>query len=254
MILLLQLTCCTPSAWELQQEDHESYSPSGIDTIVGSEKAPVYYIESLSASNKAIVIFPDIYGFSSRLRKIADTLAAKGFHVMLLDCFHGDTAEGKPDLLAWLTKFPHESILQDINAGLEFLLTKGVKEGEVSAIGFCWGGWAIAKSASEGISWKSGVSPHPSTKLEKFAFGMDEELMFSKVSMPFLLMPAGEDPDILKPGSSVVKKLEEAGGASVPFESMRHGWVSRGDLSIPDVKENIEKALAQMLEFIEKQY
>eukprot|EP00957_Ditylum_brightwellii_P083744 6365495-Ditylum_brightwellii.AAC.1 len=54
-------TCCTPSAWELQQEDHESYSPSGIDTIVGSEKAPVYYIESLSASNKAIVIFPDMY-------------------------------------------------------------------------------------------------------------------------------------------------------------------------------------------------
>lgn len=246
--------CCTPSAWQLLQKEDESYQPTGLDTTIGSVKVPVYYTESPTASNKAIVVFPDIYGFNTRSRKIADTLAAKGFHVLLLDCFHGDTAEGKPDKVAWVSKFSYELVAQDINAGIDFLTKKGVTDSEIATIGFCWGGWAIAKSASEGISWKCGVSPHPSTKIEKLVFGMDEDLMFSKVSMPFLLMPAGDDPDNLKPGSDRVKKLEGAGGGSVPFESMRHGWVSRGDLSIPDVKENVEKALTQISAFIEKHH
>ena len=74
--------------------------------------------------------------------------------------------------------------------------------------------------------------------------------MLEKYPMPFLLMPAGDDPDLLKPGSSVVDMLEEKGGKSVPFPRMVHGWTSRGDLSKDEVKEDAEKALQLATDFI----
>ena len=44
--------------------------------------------------------------------------------------------------------------------------------------------------------------------------------MLGKINFPFLLLPAGNDPDYLKPGSDIVKQLEEKGGTSLPFEKM----------------------------------
>lgn len=250
-----KLACCTASAWiKVQDENNIAESYDGLDTCIGTVEVPVYYTESPIVSNKAIVIFPDVYGITNRVRAIGDTLAAKGYHVMVIDCYRGETIEGNPDIKMWLAKFPFDSVLTDINAGFEYLLGKGVDQDKIGAIGFCWGGWAIAKSASEGVAWKCAASPHPSTKIEKLVFGRDEQMMLLKVSMPFLILPAGDDPDILKPGSEVVKRLEDAGGMSVCFDAMRHGWTTRGNLSIPDVKKDVEKALTLVSDFIEKHY
>mmetsp|Transcript_13499 Transcript_13499/g.15905 ORF Transcript_13499/g.15905 Transcript_13499/m.15905 type:complete len:259 (+) Transcript_13499:19-795(+) len=249
--------CCPASAWaKIENQDDEADSYNGIDTSIGTVEVPVYFTECPTASNKAIVIFPDVFGITNRIRAIGDTLAAKGYHVMALDCYRGETVESNPnpDIKTWLAKFQYDSVSADINAGFVYLSGLGVDQDNISAIGFCWGGWAIAKSASEGVAWKCAASPHPSTKIENSIFGRDEEMMLSKVSMPFLLLPAGNDPDILKPGSEVVKKLEETGGMSVCFDAMRHGWTTRGDLSRPAVKKDVEKALTLVSDFIEKEY
>ncbi len=182
------------------------------------------------------------------------------------DCFRGETLETNPDILQWLKKYPIDTVMRDIKFCQEYIETKCARmdddnngsnnnnhlELNYSSIGFCWGGWAIAKSAAEGVTWKSSVSCHPSTKIESFVFGNDEKSMMKRINMPFLLLPAGNDPDNLKPGSEAVEDLKRYGGNSILFENMVHGWVSRGDLSQDDVKADAEKALTFALDFLEE--
>jgi dienelactone hydrolase len=190
------------------------------------------------------------YGVTNRVRAIADTIASEGYVVLVVDCYYGDTVVKTPDMVEFLSKFSYDKISKEIGAAIDFLVSKSVDKESIAALGFCWGGWAIAKSASEGVCWKCAVSPHPATKVEGFIWKNDEKAMFEKFPMPFLLMPAADDPDLLKPGSSVVDLLEEKGGKSVPFPRMKHGWVSRGDLSKDEVKEDAEKALQLATDFI----
>lgn len=195
---------------------------------------------------------PVRYGPTNRVKIIGDTLASKGYNVVIVDCFHGETAEKnlQGNLVEWLAKFPWSTISKDIHAVIGYIVEQGVERDSIAAIGFCWGGWAIAKSSSQGVLWKCAVSPHPSTKLENMLGGKEAEMM-SKVNMPFLLMPAGNDPDNLKEGSDIVKKLKEKGGNSVTFDRMIHGWASRGDLSKVEIKEDVDKALTMALDFVQ---
>lgn len=175
------------------------------------------------------------------------------------DCFRGETIETIPDLPTLVKRSPIDVVMKDANACTEFLKSKSDAEsGEdsskllIGSIGFCFGGWAIARSTAEGFSWDCAVSPHPATKLEAFVFGNDEAAMFEKVKIPFLLLPAGDDLDNIKPGSDIVKELAKSGGESVLFERMAHGWVTRGDLKQSDVKEDADKALSLSLDFFNK--
>lgn len=189
------------------------------------------------------------WGITNRVRVIADTFSAEGYNVLVIDCYYGDTIGKTPDLMGFLGKYPYSKISDEIQAAIGFLVSKDVDKAHISALGFCWGGWAIAKSASEGVEWKCAVSLHPSTKIEAFIFKRDEAEMLGKCKMPFFLMPAGDDADLIKPGSYVVTKLEENGGKSIPFPEMKHGWASRGDDS---VKDDIEKAFKLATEFFDE--
>jgi dienelactone hydrolase len=237
---------------------------------LSSSETPVYYTSptrtedeesSNNNNNRGIVLFTDVWGFTPRAFEICDFFASKGgYHVISPDCFRGETkgTHGNEDMAAWLRKFPYHNLVKDdISACLDFLHNHcqvPSTDNNIGAIGFCWGGWAIAKSASEGIPWKVGVSPHPSTKIERAAFDGDEEAMLEKVSMPFLLLPAGNDAENLKPGSETVKALESKGGKSILFDEMVHGWVTRGDQNDENtaVKRDADAALQHALDFFKK--
>ena len=62
--------------------------------------------------------------------------------------------------------------------------------------------------------------------------------------MPVLLMPAGNDADLVKPDGEGATAIRKSGGESVLFADMLHGWVSRGDLNEPNVKRDTESAMA----------
>lgn len=198
------------------------------------------------------------WGPSDRLRRLADTFSQSGYHAIIPDSFRGETVDSHPNFVEWAGKFTFEDVVKkDLEAVLNYLHIEGnvsPKDDNIAIIGFCWGGWVIAKSASEGFPWKCGVSMHPATKLESFVFHRDETAMMGKINMPFLLLPAGNDEENLKPGSPVVEKLREKGGDSIVFERMVHGWVSRGDIGQPDVREDIDKALDLTVKFIEKNF
>ena len=184
------------------------------------------------------------------------------------DCLRGQTKSNNnfPNFIQWLQQYNIDLIMKDIDCCINYVQNKinkehgildnegGIKNVEltIGTIGFCWGGWVIAKSTCCGMKWKCGISPHPSTKLEQLVFNNDERILFHNVTMPFLLLPAGDDMNNLKPGGEFVEieKFKSMGGRSILFERMNHGWVTRGDLSLTEVKEDAGKALILCLDFL----
>ena len=41
--------------------------------------------------------------------------------MLLSDPFYGDTAAGKPDIMAWITGFPYEKVGKDVEACVKYL-------------------------------------------------------------------------------------------------------------------------------------
>mmetsp|Transcript_93870 Transcript_93870/g.269074 ORF Transcript_93870/g.269074 Transcript_93870/m.269074 type:complete len:240 (-) Transcript_93870:247-966(-) len=222
----------------------------GVEGKLG--ELPIY---SVGSGAKAILIIPDIFGWSTdkgRFFGIADTLAAQGFKVLLSDPFHGDSAVGKSDIMGWIGSYPYEkNIGTDIEACVKSLQDDGCTS--VGVVGFCWGVWAFCKAASLGVPFKCGVGPHPSTRLEGVFAGADgEQAMIDKIEMPVLLMPAGNDPENLMEGGSVAEALAKKGGKSIKFPDMAHGWVCRGDMSDATVTRDVEAAMKHMVEFFKE--
>mmetsp|Transcript_32629 Transcript_32629/g.91642 ORF Transcript_32629/g.91642 Transcript_32629/m.91642 type:complete len:245 (+) Transcript_32629:88-822(+) len=237
--------CCPAGSWPACKAP-DAYEPKGTTDKIGD--LPIYHV---GQGEKGVLLLPDVFGWSSNLGRlcgIADTLADQGFQVLMSDPFYGDTAAGKPDVLAWILTHPWEkNVATDIGACMKFLGDKGCTR--IGSVGFCWGVWANCKAASSGVPLKCIVGPHPSTRLEG-AFGRDEQAMMEKVEVPVLLMPAGNDPETLKPGGAIAEALAKKGGKSIPFPDMAHGWCARGDLSNPDVARDNEAAVKHMCEFL----
>mmetsp|Transcript_6284 Transcript_6284/g.17512 ORF Transcript_6284/g.17512 Transcript_6284/m.17512 type:complete len:245 (-) Transcript_6284:104-838(-) len=239
--------CCPPNSWPALKTS-EAYTRKGEVQKIG--ELDIYVV---GEGKKGILILPDIFGWSAkggRFFGIADTLADKGYFVVVSDPFYGDTADGKPDIVEWIKTFPYEDkIGRDIEECVKFLETNGCEA--IGFAGFCWGMWAGCRAASLGVPFKCGVGAHPSTRLEG-VFGGSEQDMMEKVKCPILLMPAGNDPDNLKDGGSIAQAMVVNGGATITFADMTHGWVCRGDLSDAMVRRDVEAAIAHMVEFFGK--
>lgn len=253
--------CCATDSWPPLPDDDKTDEAQGetisVDSAAAVGTLSAYYVEPKqqgdASSTKGIVLLGDVYGRTSRMEGICDYFAAKGnYHVIMPDCFRGETiADSKVPFAEWLNKFPFDNhVGEDLDACMKFLASKGITS--VGGIGFCWGGWALTKASSCGIGLLCGTSPHPSIKIESLIFQNSQEDMASKVQIPVLLMPAGNDPDNVKPGGTVTKILESKGGKVLPFPDMVHGWVTRGDYGNADVKRDAEIALSVALEFFGK--
>uniref|UniRef100_A0A7S0T6C9 Dienelactone hydrolase domain-containing protein n=1 Tax=Erythrolobus madagascarensis TaxID=708628 RepID=A0A7S0T6C9_9RHOD len=247
-------SCCPATAWPALQAPAD-YNPRGESITLGSD-LPAYTMSppaGVSATGGGVIVLPEVFGFSGRLRGICDTLADEGFHVIMLDCHRGSTVADGPDIKTWVGKYPYESVVEpDLNAAIAWLKTeKGAAK--VGCVAFCWGVWAACKASSCGVEFACCVGCHPSTKLENFAFDRSEVEMMKLVKAPLCLMPAGDDPDVIKPGGEIADHLLSAGDNQVVvFDEMRHGWVSRGDLGDATVKRDVEKATTLMLIFLKK--
>lgn len=210
----------------------------------------VYVVEppAREGETSAVIVLPEVFGWDGRLKGICDTLAGEGYFVVMPDCHRGTTKDSTDDFLEWVKSYGWENVVKnDFDTLLAFLAERQVT-GRVGAIGFCWGAWAFCKASSEGVPLACGVGPHPSTRLEGM-MGGDELTMMQAVKMPVLLMPAGNDPDNVKPEGEVAAAIIAAGGASVEFPEMSHGWVSRGDISEAAVARDVEVAMRKGIEY-----
>lgn len=260
--------CCPPGS--LGEAAAQNEGRRGVEKA--TEKGLDYY--EVGEGSDVIVLMTDVFGWKSgRHRIICDDLAEAGFHVFMPDYFHGSPAayvpEGPFKILTYLpemarvamqaplmvykirsrfsaAKVVDRDILGDMLPTIRQQLGEDIK---LACFGFCFGGWVIGKACASG-EFACGVSCHPSFQPEVL-FGGSEESVARRVKKdcPILLMPAGNDSAKLKPGGKCMQILGE-NSESVPFPSMIHGWVTRGDRSKPKVKAAQDEALERVKTFV----
>lgn len=209
------------------------------------------------------------YGFQNRLYAICNQFATDlNCYIVVMDNFRGETKDDHPDIWAWTSRHPYEAdaddknvhpVKKDIEATIQHINKEyGIPQFEISAMGFCWGVWAMTKASAE-FSFKCAIGFHPSLRFEEM-FGRDiKEMMRTAVKVPHLYCVAGNDPDYIKDGGYITVMLEESNHQTegdtmkprcVQFPEMSHGWVSRGDTGVKKVKEDADEALRLASEFL----
>jgi dienelactone hydrolase len=99
----------------------------------------------------------------------------------------------------------------------------------------------------------AGVIAHPSIHLENY-LGRSAVALCEKAKRPILLMPAGNDPEDYLEDGAMFQALKKNNPDSEThlFKDVVHGWVPRGDLNDPVVKENVELAMSRTYAYFAK--
>lgn len=241
-----------------------SVQNDGFEISVPTEYAgnmTIYHVVPQNPSTKAIIVNYDINGMNmGRLRSVCDQLAQDtGFHVIMPDFFrNGDgimNYGGFPFTDAgfmWFAQFNSQRVLNDTNVVYEYMKDAGYKIDSYGSTGYCWGAWAGLWQGTTG-QLSAHVSAHPSYQVEDF-IGSGLQNLTLAVNTPVMIIAAGNDPETVKSGGVVESWLQSAGNyvEIVEFPEMEHGWVPRGNVSIPAVAEGVQGALKNTVEFFQK--
>jgi len=245
-------SCCPKDSWPELKLDYvcTGHDETFIDLPL--------YVNGDPSRKKAIVLLTDVFGPpGGRTKAIADHFALEGYYAVVPDFFRGYYLPSFPEFIDWGRQFPYENKLQnDVRDRLlPFLQSKGIES--VGLIGFCYGCWVVfnicADESFDLSMIKCGVNCHPSLGVETRIFERDPLPLVRRVRVPQLLLPAGNDPDDVKPGGEVLRILgeKEFGGdcETVVFPEQQHGWVVRGDLNVEATKRDCELAIERALHY-----
>lgn len=156
------------------------------------------------------------------------------------------------EFMAWIPTVTWDSVKAKLQSIFAVFALKGITN--ISIIGFCWGAWVAMRAAAdfEGI-FKAACCAHPAIHLEQYAYGGDLVALGSKVTIPVLLLPAGNDPEIYSEEGAFTVELKKNNAKSATtseYKDMKHGFLPRGDLSDTAVASKVTQALNEMCEFI----
>lgn len=205
-----------------------------------------YLTGDVSRGGRAVLIIPDVYGFSiPNTRLYADQLAAEGMLVLLPDIFHGDAlSEGfsKSQFAEWMQKHPQD---MQVNQ-LDRLLTdmhQQYKPRSVSCIGFCWGGLhACMLASSDRVS--AAVVAHGSFITKAVVEAVKQPLLFLFADKDQMI-PEGFRKEIEE---ILAKKQQPTKGKLYPGAT--HGWTIRGDPSDSKQREDAADAFAETVSWL----
>ncbi|XP_006794804.2 carboxymethylenebutenolidase homolog, partial [Neolamprologus brichardi] len=140
--------------------DRMEYGALGQEVQIEHFKA--YVVKPSTASDKAIIIIQDIFGWQlPNTRYMADMLAANGYIAICPDFFVGkepwSPTKDWSNFQEWLQDKKPTAINKEVDAVLKFLKNQcGAKH--VGVVGFCWGGVATHYLALLYPEIKAGVS------------------------------------------------------------------------------------------------
>ncbi|KAH9147455.1 hypothetical protein LEN26_004717 [Aphanomyces euteiches] len=225
------MSCCPPNSLP-PNPTKSDHTP----TRVGS--TDIFFYDNPS-SDRLVLVFTDIYGPDSGRTKDNCVKLSKLYKVALLD-LAVDYLTHPSQLAPWIPNKTFESFLPKINEVVAYFKSEhGVTK--FGAMGYCMGAWIVAKySATRGNVLSAGSSFHPSWVFEHFFHGEGSGAKIAEqITVPQLILTAGNDVDWIKPGGDVDKILASRGVPSVlrEFPDVLHGWVIRGDLSDPVIAE-----------------
>lgn len=221
------------------------------------------FYQTGAASSAAIILFPDVWGWhSGRTRLMADDLTRGGYRVyvpkLLQPALEGgtdgdglppdfDLAERGGDFGPWVTQIPFAGSVQPkVEALIAYAKEQGAST--IGVVGCCWGGWAAFHTSAICADVVCGVIFHPSCQLEGMFGGKVEELC-ERVQCPMYFLPAtGDAPELYGLEGSLTTILKRKFGDKAKtklFADMSHGWVPRGDITVPEVKRDVQLAMEE---------
>jgi len=242
------MSCCPSDAWG--QLDPKDYTPKG--TIETVEDLDIYRV---GEGEKTIIWNYDIFGINAgRTKLLADLFASKGYQVLIPDYYR--KGEGRnpfvdKDLMEFIkARTIWDNLQKD---WLEKIRPYAEKHGakRFGAIGTCWGTYMVLKLGGlpdvfAGVSW------HPShAPIAKNMLGEDLKELFASITAPQLFMPAGGDaPEDMADG--LAKEVMGDKLKVVECLDMKHGWTTRGDISDPNTKRDLDLAIKEALDHFGK--
>ncbi|XP_059182637.1 carboxymethylenebutenolidase homolog [Centropristis striata] len=224
----------------------------GLGQEVQIEHIKGYVVNPTSASDKAIIVIQDIYGWQlPNTRYMADMLAANGYIAVCPDFYVGKEP-WNPSLdwskfEEWLEDKKATNINKEMDAVLRFLKEQcGAKH--IGVVGFCWGGVATHYLSLHYPELKAGVSVYGVIRLMEDRFELKSPTLFI----------FGEKDDVipLDQVSALEAELKEKCTVDYHvkiFPGQSHGFVHRKREDInPTDKPYILEARTDMLNWFNK--
>ena len=234
--------CCKEGfAWNGTPEGKES-KIAGLSTYIASQN---------KKTEKAILMIHDVFGWTFKNTQLLADHYSKGTgaDVYLVDFFGGEiiiddlTNEEKKknfDLMAFLGRNSKEKRFPEVKRVVAEL-QKEYKN--IGAIGFCYGGWAVAQLAAKenqpGVNYIAAA--HPSLLTEDEIKG---------ITVPVLWLAPEHDPQFTPELKELAQsELKSKPGKYIYFPNLAHGFAGRGDPNNTTQKEGLERAMHEFIAF-----
>jgi len=219
-----------------------------------------------------LIFYPDVWGWNSgRVRALADYFSEQLGCTTIVPKLQPKMGKGTDDdalpqdfvieektmdeFTGWIAK-NGTTPFNERNGGL----IKELQEEGFSVFlgaGTCWGGWACFKASEMFPGVFSGhLIYHPSVQLEGI-HGGDPVKLAEKVDCPVYFNTTGTDPmDLYGPEKGKITAVLQANKKiaskcrNTHYPDMVHGFFLRGDAKDPKVVRDVEKGLAEGLDFL----
>ncbi|KFX92604.1 hypothetical protein V490_05299 [Pseudogymnoascus sp. VKM F-3557] len=242
MISLPPAACCAKGS------KHEGTTTGTMEKIGDID---AYFARPASNSTeKAIVIFGDIFGIYQNIKLVADSFALRGFLTIVPDILDGDTLSlddfdnGGVDVPGWLPKHLPEVVDPIVDKIIKHL-RETLKVQKIAGVGYCYGArYVVRNLKGEGLL-DSGYLAHPSfiTTEEFCAITKPVSIAASEIDHIFTRENRYEAEKILV-DSKVPYQINVYGG-------VEHGFALRADVSVKANQYAMEDAFKQAVAWFE---
>ncbi|KAK7879388.1 hypothetical protein WMY93_030724 [Mugilogobius chulae] len=216
------------------------------------EHIHAYVVKPTTASEKAIIVIQDIFGWKlPNTRYIADMLASNGYIAVCPDFFVGkepwSPSHDWSKFQEWLEDKKATNIKKEVEATIKFLNSEcGVKS--IGVVGFCWGGVATHYISLQYPEIKTGVSVYGVIRMMEDKYDLKS---------PTLFIFGENDTHIPLDQVKVLEvKLKEKCKVDYQvkiFPGQTHGFVHRKREDItPEDTLQIQEARKDMLDWLNK--
>ncbi|CAL9697924.1 unnamed protein product [Knipowitschia caucasica] len=224
----------------------------GLGQEVQIEHIHAYVVKPTAASEKAIIVIQDIYGWKlPNTRFIADMIASNGYTAVCPDFFVGkepwSPSHDWSKFEEWLGDKKATNIKKEVDATIKFLKHQcGVKY--IGVVGFCWGGIATHYISLQYPEIKAGVSIYGIIRMMEDKFDLKSPTLFifgeKDTHIPLDQVQVFEHN--LKENCQVEYRVKI-------FPGQTHGFVHRKREDInPEDSAQIQEARRDMLNWLNK--
>jgi carboxymethylenebutenolidase len=121
-----------------------------------------YLVQPKSASGKlgAVIVIHENRGLNPHIRDVARRMALEGFVALAVDLLspQGGTPENEDQARDMFSKLDPATTIANTEASVVYLSKLDTTNGNVGAIGFCWGGGVVNSLATKSPELKAGVA------------------------------------------------------------------------------------------------